>query len=381
MSNHTASSKRPQRLPLWVACALAALGSACSTVENVAGERKVDYRSESGKTPGLDIPPDLTQLSRDGRFQSRPDGSVTASAMTAPPAAGAPSSGLVAPTSLGDFRVERQGQQRWLVSSRSPEQLWEPIKAFWVERGFTLEFENAQTGVMETGWAENRAKIPEDFIRRTIGRAFDGLYSTGERDRFRTRLERTADGGTEIFITHRGAEEVYTSTAQDRTGWQPRASDPQLEAEFLSKLMVRLGASEASSREVVSQAPERSAPARVTAVSDAATLQLPEGFDRAWRRVGLALDRGGFTVEDRDRAAGLYFVRYIDPAALAASQREPGLLDRVLGRKVEARIERYRVLVKAEGANTIVSLQNSQGVAEVGNTARRILGQLASDLR
>jgi outer membrane protein assembly factor BamC len=381
MSRQPARSKRPQRPALLAACALAALASACSTVEQVTGDRKVDYRSESGKTPGLDIPPDLTRLSRDGRFQSRPDGSVSASAVAAPPTAASPSTGPVAPSALGDFRVERQGQQRWLVTSRSPEQLWEPIKAFWVERGFTLEVENAQTGVMETGWAENRAKIPEDFIRRTIGRALDGLYSTGERDRFRTRLERTAEGGTEIFITHRGAEEVYTSTAQDRTGWQPRASDPQLEAEFLSKLMVRLGAPEAGAREAVAQAPDRPALARAAAVSDAATLLLPEGFDRAWRRVGLALDRGGFTVEDRDRAAGLYFVRYIDPAALAVSQREPGLLDRVLGRKAEARIERYRVLVKADGANTTVSLQNSQGVAEVGDTARRILGQLASDLR
>lgn len=381
MSRPPARSKRPQRPALLAACVLAALASACSTVEQIRDERKVDYRSESGKTPGLDIPPDLTRLSRDGRFQSRPDGSVSASAAAAPPAAATPSAGPVAPTALGDFRVERQGQQRWLVTSRTPEQLWEPIKAFWVERGFTLEVDNAQTGVMETGWAENRAKIPEDFIRRTIGRAFDGLYSTGERDRFRTRLERTAEGGTEIFITHRGAEEVYTSAAQDRTGWQPRASDPQLEAEFLSKLMVRLGAPEAGAREAVAQAPERPTPARAAAVSDTATLQLQEGFDRAWRRVGLALDRGGFTVEDRDRAAGLYFVRYIDPAVLAASQREPGLLDRVLRRQAEAKIERYRVQVRADGANTVVSLQNSQGAAEVGETARRILEQLSSDLR
>ena len=42
-------------------------------------------------------------------------------------------------------------------------------------------------------------------------------------------------------------------------------------------------------------------------------LTLDEPFDRAWRRVGLALDRVGFTVEDRDRAKGLYYVRYVDP--------------------------------------------------------------------
>ena len=382
MDRQTPPSKLPRLQPSLAVCALMLLASACSTVQQVTGEQKLDYRSESGKTSGLDVPPDLTQLSRDGRFQPRPDGSVSASAAaTAAPRVGAPVATAVAPTALGEFRVERQGQQRWLVTSRPPEQLWEPIKAFWVERGFTLEVENAQTGVMETGWAENRAKIPEDFIRRTIGRALDGLYSTGQRDRFRTRLERTADGGTEIFITHRGAEEVYTTAAQDRTGWQPRASDPQLEAELLSGLMIKLGTPESGAREAVARAPERPASQPPANVSDAATLQLQEGFDRAWRRVGLALDRGGFTVEDRDRAAGLYFVRYIDPAVLAASQREPGLLDRVLGRKTEPRIERYRVLVRADGAASVVSLQNSQGAAEVGETARRILRQLSNDLR
>ena len=34
--------------------------------------------------------------------------------------------------------------------------------------------------------------------------------------------------------------------------------------------------------------------------------------DRAWRRVG-ALDRVGFTVEDRDPLRRVYYVRYVDP--------------------------------------------------------------------
>lgn len=362
-------------------CIVACLASGCTAVQQVTEDRKVDYRSEAAKTANLDVPPDLTQLNRDGRSSTQAAGAVSASSQIAAPAVSPlAGSAVVAPAALGDFRIERQGQQRWLVTSRSPEQLWEPIKGFWLGSGFTLEVENAQAGVMETAWAENRAKLPDDVIRRTLGRVFENLYSTGERDRFRTRLERTASGGTEIFISHRGLEEVYTSATQERTAWQARASDPQLEAEFLTRLMIRLGAAEQSARQAVAQAPDNPPEARVVAVSNATTLQLDEGFDRAWRRVGLALDRSGFTVEDRDRGAGLFFVRYIDPASTAVRD-DPSLLDRLRGRNREPKIERYRVQIKAEGRTVLVSLQNAQGMAESGATAIRILGLIAADLR
>ena len=360
-------------------CVAACLASACSTVQQVTEERRIDYRTEAGKTATLDVPPDLTQLNRDGRFPQQGTGAVSASSQAAP-SGSVGSVALVAPSTLGDLRIERQGQQRWLTTPRSPEQLWEQIKAFWLSAGFTLEVENPQAGVMETAWAENRGKLPDDAIRRTLGRVFENLYSTGERDRFRTRLERTANGGTEIFISHRGLEEVYTGTTQERTVWQSRASDPLLEAEFLTRLMVKLGAPEQGARQAVSQSTDKGPTTRVVAASNTTTLQLEDSFDRAWRRVGIALDRSGFSVEDRDRAAGLYFVRYVDPASTAARE-DPGLLDRLRGRNREPKIERYRVLVKADGTGVTVSLQNSQGASESGTTASRILGLIAAELR
>lgn len=363
------------RLALTASIALALAG--CSTVDEVVGEGKVDYRSQSGKTAGLEVPPDLTQLSRSGA--DRPTtGVVTASSL----GAAAPSAGpsTVAVTVVGDFRVERQGQQRWLVTSRSAEQLWEPIRSFWAERGFTIEVDNPQTGVIETGWAENRAKIPDDLIRRTLGRLVDNLYSTGERDRFRTRLERT-DAGTEIFITHRGMEEVFTSSVQERTAWQPRATDPQLEAEFLSRLMIQLGGLQPqAARDAVASAPQRSSSLRPTTVAGTDTIELDDGFDRAWRRVAVALDRSGFTVEDRDRSAGLFFVRYVDPKAISDAQDNP--LKRIFGgTKPQDVVERYRVRVVEAGSGSRVTLQNAQGVEQQGAAASRILTQLAAELR
>ncbi len=365
-----------------------ALGLAgCSSVEGVLSGDKLDYRSQAAKTAPLEVPPDLSQLSREQQRYQPQTGPVSAAAYqqaapaataTAPAAGTTPAASTVAPQALGDMRIERAGNERWLVSSATPEQLWPQLVAFWQERGFALAKEDAQAGVIETEWAENRAKIPQDFIRRSIGKVFDGAYSTSERDMFRTRVERTARG-TEITITHRGMEEVFTSQRQDQTKWTSRPSDPALEAEFLSRLMVKLGAKEEVARTTVAQAPVQAPRARAVA-GQGATLQLDDGFERAWRRVGVALDRSGFTVEDRDRTSGLYYVRYVDPKE--AQREEPGFFGRLFGRdQKRATTDRYRVAVKSEGNASTVSVQNAQGTPDTGEVAQRIVKSLLDDLK
>ncbi|WP_375138933.1 outer membrane protein assembly factor BamC [Azohydromonas caseinilytica] len=365
-----------------------ALGLAgCSTVENVLSGDKLDYRSQAAKTAPLDIPPDLTQLAREqARYQPQNGPVSAASYQQAVPAAvsgAAPAAATtaVAPQSLGDMHIERAGNERWLVTSATPEQLWPQLLAFWEERGFAIATQDAQAGVIETEWAENRAKIPQDFIRRTIGKFIDGVYSTGERDKFRTRIERTSRG-TEVTITHRGMEEVFVSQREDQTKWTNRPSDPALEAEFLSRLMVKLGSKEEAARVAVAQAaqaPTQAPRARVLAGQGAA-LQVDDGFERAWRRVGVALDRSGFTVEDRDRSSGLYYVRYIDPKE--AQREEPGFFGRLFGRDDKrATTDRYRVAVKSEGNASTVSVQNAQGAPDSGAVAQRIVQALLDDLK
>jgi outer membrane protein assembly factor BamC len=280
----------------------------------------------------------------------------------------------------------REGNQRWLSVPIPPEQLWPQLRAFWQERGLPLVLDNPDTGVMETDWAENRAKLPQDAIRRTLGRALDTLYDTGERDRFRTRVERNA-GGSDVFITHRGMVEIYTNERKDfqSTMWTQRPSDPELEAEMLTRLLVKLGAKEEVARATVAAKPPTVAPrARTLEGLPAATLQVDETFDRAWRRVGLTLDRSGFTVEDRDRASGLYFVRYVDPKD-AASAAEPGFFAKMLsfGKSDTGQAPgRYRIVVKADGtAQTQVSVQDAQGAPENGEVGKRIVGLLVEDLK
>ena len=351
--------------------------SGCSSLGEMFQGEKIDYKTSGKSGPSLDVPPDLTQLSKDTRYVV-PGAPVSASTYQAGQVT---QSVPTAAVSVGDVRVERSGNQRWLVVNRPADKLWGPVRDFWLESGFLLSLDQENIGIMETDFAENRAKLPQDFIRQSIGKVFDSLYSTGERDKFRTRLERNASGGTEIYVSHRGMEEVLTggsgSTKGDSTVWQNRPSDPELEAEFLRRLMVKLGVNQEQSKIVIASSTSKST-SRVTSVNGAPAVQIDDGFDRAWRRVGLALDRTGFTVEDRDRTKGTYFVRYVDPTT---DKKEPGFMSKLFSSTKAIPPLKYRVSVKSQGEATTVLVLNEQGAVDTTANAQRIVQVIADDLK
>lgn len=346
--------------------------------------KKIEYKS-SGKIASLEVPPDLSQIARDDRYAV--PGATTASAYEAN-RSGAnqqATSSNVLPT-IDKVRVERSGNQRWLVVNVPPDKIWDTVKDFWQELGFIVKIEMPEAGIIETDWAENRAKIPDDIIRNTLGKLLDSLYSTGERDKFRTRLERGRESDTtEIYISHRGMEEVYSSLSKDKTIWQPRQPDSELEAEMLRRLMVRFGTEE--KRADASIAAAKIEPrAKLTRVGDGSgTVDVQEGFDRAWRRVGLALDRVGFTVEDRDRTKGIYFVRYIDPE-LDNKVESKGWLDKLAfwkssgSKSVDSKIQ-YRIYVRDAGNSSSVQVLTREGGVEKSDTAVKILNLLYEQLK
>ncbi len=370
-----------------VAAVVAGLAlAACSSVE--LPTKKIDYKS-STKLPSLEIPPDLARPGGDERF-SVPDsgagkGTATYSDYNKDRASRpqAASAQAVLPN-IENVRIDRAGTQRWLVVPGTPEQIWPTIKEFWQQTGFVVNVETPEAGVMETDWSENRAKIPETGIRGFVGRALDSLYSTSERDKYRTRLERgTQPGTTEIYVSHRGMEEVYISEGKDQLRWQPRKPDPDLEAEMLRRMMVRFGVEGERAKTQVA-AGKVEPQAKLSRAADGSMLSLNDQFDRAWRRVGLALDRVGFTVEDRDRSKGLYFVRYIDPDADLKTTEEKGWLSKLKfwgsSPKIQSK-EQYRILVQGEGAGAEVRVLDKDGTREQSDTANRILALLYDQLK
>lgn len=337
----------------------------------------IDYKSAGEKKgPNLAFPPDMTVAGGDKRYVV-PDGGATLSGYSNAVKGKPTGKEAVLPVVAG-MRIEREGNRRWLVVSKAPKDVYPSIRDFWQESGFILMVDSPETGIMETDWAENRAKIPQDFIRRTIGKVLDSIYSTGERDKFRTRIEVNSKGETEVFLTHRGASEELTGTDKSQTIWTARANDPELEAEFLARLMQRLGYAEDSAKASIAAAKPDAKNPQVSNLKKTPSprLEFAGGFDRAWRDVGVGLDRSNFTVDDRDRSKGVYFVRFVNPQDLS---NERGFFDKLFSKKTDddmKKAKRYRVLVKDTAGTITVSVQDEKGAPEVGDVAIQILSLL-----
>lgn len=345
-----------------------------------------DYRSQGGRIASLEVPPDLTSPVADDRFVIPDARATTYSAYNRERGAGqgASTSSAVLPK-VENVRVERSGSQRWLVVRATPDRVWPLVKDFWTESGFVLKRELPEAGIMETDWAEDRSKIPQDFVRNAVGKLLDGLYETGFRDKFRTRLEQGSEAGTtEVYISHRGVEEVFSNPDKASTVWQPRPADRELEAEMLARLITKLGFTPPDKASLAAGGAATGSPLRASYDKvKGGPLTVNEPFDRSWRRVGLALDRIGFTVEDRDRSKGVFFVRYIDPDAEAKTGSSKSWLERLaFWRKDDAAAKpQYRIVVTEVGGNSSVVVQTADARNDDSATAKRILSLLLEQLK
>ena len=362
-------------------CAALALAVALSGCESLQLTKRIDYKS-TASSPSLELPPDLTTPRYDDRYSV-----TTATGLAAQQAGGAARKSELLLT-VPDARIARAGNERWLVVKVAPEQAWTVTRQFWTESGFVLAVEQPALGLMETDWAENRADIPADALRRSLGQFADIFYTTYKRDKFRTRVERGAEPGTvEIYVSHRGMEQVPTAKIDNSSpaafAWALMPPNPDLEAEMLTRLMVRFGTAEPQAVAAVAQAAAQADRARIEKGTDGVPkLVIDESFDRAWRRVGLALDRSGFTVVDRDRSTGVYYVRYADPDTEIGKRDQSWLSKLAFWRKDEAeKPEQYRIAVVEQAPRSLVSVQDTKGAPDKTPASDRILALLRDQLK
>jgi outer membrane protein assembly factor BamC len=362
-----------------VVVAGALLLSACSMMDKAApGRKKVDYK-KSETTQSLEVPPDLsTNTINDAPGSINAAGTTYSEFGATLPEGG----GSTVLPDQGNMHVERDGNQQWLVVQGAPAQVWPNVKEFWLEEGFLIKLEDPRVGILETGWSENRADIPGGMIRGLIGKVVDSVYSSATRDQYRVRLERGIEPGTtEIFLTHRGVEEVVQGGIEDgNTVWQPRPTDPELEAEMLKRLMVYLGVEEQKAQAMLARESGPKVRAQMVTSNSGSMLLVHEDFSRAWRRTGVALDRVGFAVEDRNRSEGTYFVAYHDPLA---DQNKEGVLSKLAfwSSDDDTAGTRYRIVLEANGPETHVIVNDSNGERDTTSTAKRILALLEEQLR
>jgi len=367
---------RPRLTTLAVLTAAAVSLAGCGSLNRwVAQEDAVDYRSTSpGAGNPLSVPPDLTRVGENAPFRA-PEGSATYSQFerqiqTAGASARQPA---VLPTT-DVARVMRDGNLRWLMVDMPAETVFPKVLDFWTDQGFTIQSQDARAGLIQTDWAEDRAKVPDDWIKGTLGYVFGSLFDSGERERFRTRLERV-DGGTEIYISH---DQMVEAATADNTGfrWVEGRENPELNAAMLARLMVALGTPMEQARTKVADAQQVQNRPQLTRQLEEARLTLNEDFDRAWRRVGLAIDSAGFSVEDRDRSTGEYFIRYLDTDT-GRKIEQAGFFSRLFGGKGTSEAQNYRVHIAQQGEQSQVTIRNEQGQPENSETTRRIVTVLA----
>lgn len=352
--------------------------------KSVTSNDTVDYKSAGAvRGPNLSYPPDLITAQADRRYIVQ-DGTATMSEYNAAAKKSAQLRSNVM-TGIPGMRIARDGERRWLVVEKPAPELYPQIKDFWQENGFLLVIDSPSTGIMETDWAENRAKIAQDWIRSTIGGALDTIYDTGERDKYKTRLEAIKPSETEIYITQRGAVEKCTT---DNTGacistiWTPRPNDPELEAAFLARLMERLGMTQEQAKAMVAVplGPKTPKAKLVQEANNQGYIELSAGFDRSWRDIGLALDRSNFTVEDRNRSNGVYYVRYINAKDVGEKK---GFFTNLFSSKDDSKLQakKYQVIVKSTGENSAnVYVQDAEGKPENSPAGIQLLTLLTDQL-
>lgn len=389
------------KLSLRLAAAAAAVAavSGCSVLGVDFGKEKVQYESSNSRA-NLEVPPDLTPIGNDKRFEvpSR-TGVVSANEEAARRQqqvdnAGSAAAADIVPATVA-AKVMKAGTERWLRVNAAPEELWAVVQDFWPSVGLTVKAADPKTGYMETQWAENRAKLPQDIIRGTIGKVLDFAYSTGEQDQYRLRMERNDDGTTDIYITHRSMVEVVTGAQNDGTVWQPGPTDPTMEAEMLKRLALRIDAEfnpdakAAQTQEAAKKIEEALKPAPVQARSEiikgadgkAEAVVLLEPYDRAWRTVGLVIDRMGFELVDRDRTAGYYLVRYLDPGYEQQKKDEQGFFTNLFGSDKAIAAPNYRIHLGDEGSTTRVTVTAEDGTPDQTGVSPKITTLLAEQLR
>ncbi|SIO60752.1 outer membrane protein assembly factor BamC [Paraburkholderia phenazinium] len=381
---------------------------------------QIDYKSDSkSKQVSLAVPPNMIDETSDQRSLP-PQGGETSLSTLKQVQAQAPVSDLTVVPAVKGMHIQRDGSESWLViDGKTPDQAWAQIRRFWQEQGFLLVVDQRDKGVMETDWNETHAQINDGLIRDTLSKAMGNSYVASERNKYRTRLETAPNGGTYVFISQKGLQEVLTGANNDSTTWQPKPNDPGLETEYLKRLMASLQTADAraaagdTQSTALSPAGTQTAPGAATAGANSAAakaaaenvaastqppmpdqnvtsntsaqytsteLTLGEPYDRAWVRVGIALDRSNFTVDNRDRTRGLYSIRYVDPKDLASA--EQGFWSQVFHGKTEKVAKQYLVNVRAVTPDqTRVAVVDDKGNIDASQPAKEIMSLVVDQLR
>lgn len=361
----------------------------CSSGGGFFSDSEREYRTQRETVEDLEVPPDLTRSAIQDAMVV-PDTGSASYAEYAKRDKGESTTNAANRVVLPEFSnisIHRDGDQRWLVIKGEPQQIWPKVVEFWRKNGLLLVEQDPAIGVMKTDWLESRADIKQGTITEFFRKSLGSIYSSATRDQFRVRLEPGEEPGTtELYLTHRGMEEKLVENVSgdaDTTYWTPRPNDPGIEAAMLRSLMIDLGVTEEQADSLLAKEEQQQHRSRLVQNSQLSELYIKEGFARAWRLTGVALDRIGFAVEDRDRSAGIYYVRYNQLAD--DKEKEGGFFSKLaFWRDDDSQIDdkaQYQVKLNELDDETKVIVRDQAGETDNSKTARRILSMIHEQIR
>ena len=342
------------------------------------GKKNVSDRTAISRSSNkaLEIPPDLITPAVNDKYSLPASGEARLSDFNDIDSRKLPSEN----SSLLPLETEayfiNYGGFKVLLIERSPEEIWGLLKSFWIQNGFQIEKELPEEGFIETAWLESREKISDGLIRNTLGKIFDGLYDTGERNKFRMRIERTKAGFSEISVVHKGLIQVASDDRFDPTiVWANRNSDQQLEELYLRRIINFVSGKEDKNSKSIDVV-KKSTPT-LQGDDDNNFVELTLNFNEAWKSIGLILDRLGFEVEERLREQGTYLIRY---KKLDQEEKEKGFFAKIFSSdKEQFDMNLYRIEIKNSGNMSQVFVSDHE-TSERTKSSQNILAVIYEQL-
>ena len=353
------------------------LSGCSSTVKNE--EYKGVYKETKTREYSLEVPPDLVTPDSSNALRIP---SLTTAGSSFSEYSSLDSTGNVLPASTAGVRFVRDGSVFWLEIKAKPDEVWNQVRNFFQDLGFTFTTESPVNGLLETAYLENRFDVPTGWFASMLG----GLFSTGLMDRYRIRIERTdKDDVIRLFITHQGLkEQSYGSWSESdySVKWVEREPDPELEAEMLQRFLVFRGVSKARAKQIVSVGNTRERAKLVkNTQSGHYELEINEIFPRTWRRISIALDRMGLVVEDRNRSKGLYYIKTTEDFIKGDTEEKGWFASLFSSSNEQLKIAEFQLSVDDLEDKTVIKILNTDGQPDKSKTAYFILEKLKVHLR
>jgi outer membrane protein assembly factor BamC len=283
------------------------------SLDKVLPDKRSEYK-KSEALPALEVPPDLTAAEGGSAMAIPGEGKATLSEYkrqtTGEGAGTAPARTINQATGTTPVFAAPARDTNWVVVQGSPVEIWARLGRYLIDRGYQLDLNDAELGVMGTDWSQ---PLREDGF----------IY----RDKYRIFAEPgTTPGAQVLYINNERQEQVNNSGVGQ---WIDQGSSRQAELQLAGELDVFLNGDRQVQQQwapAVNTGSSRLPEIEIQSIgNDRQLLIIPEEFSYAWRRIETTLDSAGLVISSMNQNEGFYNITYYE----AGKQAKKGWVSRL----------------------------------------------------